>query len=418
MVICSGIGPQWAKGQEGKLRAVAIVLEQPPYGKLAIVACDVCCLTRDLLDPVAAEIEETTGIPVSHVLINATHTHHAPSTITLDGYYRDQTFCRRVQRAIVKAVQEANAKLPAGGCQFYFGLGEEKTVGQNSRLLLSDNTIYWIGPRSDAVRPTGPFDSQLPVLAFKDPNGKLRALIYNHSTHTIGTVHGRVRSPSFYGLAAQELEQEWGGTICFLEGASGSTHNLDMPTDEAIRRIEKAIKDALAKAEEHPVTRLAAIKRPFFVRVRHFDEAQEDEAVSYYCLKRIQDNPYYIISIFRRGREIVRPDQGKVLETWLQAMVIGDVAIVGVPAELFTSLGLEIKRRSPFGRTYVAELANDTIGYLADEEAYDLGGYQVWTSSNNSYAERGTGERIVDEILAMLNELAAGMSAPTEKRIF
>ena len=41
-------------------------------------------------------------------------------------------------------------------------------MGANSRLLLADNTIYWIGDRRDAVRPTGPFDPQLPVLAFRD----------------------------------------------------------------------------------------------------------------------------------------------------------------------------------------------------------------------------------------------------------
>jgi hypothetical protein len=40
------------------------------------------------------------------------------------------------------------------------------------------------------------------------------------------------------------------------------------------------------------------------------------------------------------------------------------VAIVGVPAEYFTVLGVDIKRRSPFEHTYIAELANDWIGYL------------------------------------------------------
>jgi hypothetical protein len=34
-----------------------------------------------------------------------------------------------------------------------------------------------------------------------------------------------------------------------------------------------------------------------------------------------------------------------------------------------------------------------------------LGGYQVWTG-HHSYAEVGTGERMVDEVVEMLNELA------------
>ena len=52
------------------------------------------------------------------------------------------------------------------------------------------------------------------MLDFRDATGKTRALLFNHSTHTIGTRSGRdVRSPSFYGLAAQELEKELGGVV-------------------------------------------------------------------------------------------------------------------------------------------------------------------------------------------------------------
>ena len=67
--------------------------------------------------------------------------------------------------------------------------------------------------------------------------------------------------------------------------------------------------------------------------------------------------------------------------------------------------GLEIKKRSPFARTFVAELANDWIGYTPDRQAHRLGGYQVWTGLH-SYAAPGTGERLVDEAVAILEELA------------
>src|SRR5206468_5121434 len=65
-----------ASGQEGALRAVAIVLVKSPREKLAIVGCDVLMLTRDLLDPVMAEIERTTGVPRSHILVNARSEEH------------------------------------------------------------------------------------------------------------------------------------------------------------------------------------------------------------------------------------------------------------------------------------------------------------------------------------------------------
>jgi hypothetical protein len=404
MAIGGGIHPGKAAGQEGKLRAVAVVLEKPPQGRLALVACDVLMLTRDLLDPAVEEIEKACGIPAANVLINATHTHHAPSTVTVHGYPRNELFCRRVQQAIVQAVKQAWEKRASS--EFSFRLGEESSVGQNSRLLLADKSIFWVGPRDDSLRPTGPFDPELPVLAFREPQSKrMQALVFNHSTHTIGTRKPGVRSSSFYGLAAQELEEELGGVCSFLEGASGSTHNLTLKADEMVIRIKAAVKDALEKAEPRPVERLTAVKRRFTYRVRTFDDAKEDEAIVAYCKKRIPGGADGVIEVFRQQRKDLASRQGEERTTWLQAVHIGDIAIVGVPAEFFTVLGQEIKRQSPFRYTYVAELANDWIGYLPDRKAFALGGYQTWTG-RHSFAEPGTGERVVGEALDMLKGLS------------
>jgi enterochelin esterase-like enzyme len=404
MPLGGSILPGVAKGQEGQLRAVAVVIEKPGSGKVAIVACDVLFVTRDMIDPVAEQIAKDCGIPVENILINATHTHSAPSTGTVHGYKRDEIFCRNVQQSIVKAVRQADERRKSTASTFAFRLGEESSVGQNSRLLLKDNTIYWIGPRDEFVRPTGPFDPELPVLAFRDDKKKLQALIFNHSTHTIGARKPGFRSPSFYGLACQELETELGGTVCFLEGASGSTHNLTLKTDEMVIRMKQAVKDALDKAEPREVNRVAALKKKFTFKVRHFDEEKEELVVSAYCKKMAGANADSFTSVFRDQRKTLAPQQGQERSTWLQTIVIGDVAIVGVPAEFFTILGQEIKRRSPYRYTYVAELANDWIGYLPDKKAFDLGGYQTWTGLH-SYAEPSTGERIVDEVVKMLKEM-------------
>jgi len=405
MVISGGIGPHFAKGQEGQLRVTAVVISRSPAETVALAACDVLFVPRDLVDPALEEIRRATGIPPSHVLVNATHTHHAPSTTTVHGYDRDEVFCRRLRQGIVAAVRDAHAKLRPATASFK--LGEEKTVGQNSRLRLADKTIFWTGDRGDELGPSGPFDPQLPVLAFRSRDDRLLGIIYNHSTHPIGTRKGEVRSPSFYGLAAQELEQELGGTVCFLEGASGSTHNLTLSASEAADRIKAAVKLAMDKAQPLAVEQIASVKRPFKYRVRTFDETTEDAKVVSYCRKRIPRQADESIDVFRGMRRALKASQGQERETWLQAVAVGDVAIVGVPAEYFTVLGLDIKRRSPFPHTVVAELANDWIGYLPDREAHKLGGYQTWMGQH-SYAEIGTGERLADEAVAMLRTLRAG----------
>jgi neutral ceramidase len=271
---------------------------------------------------------------------------------------------------------------------------------------LSDGTIYWVGPHDDAVRPTGPFDPELPVFVFRRPAGSLEAVLFNHSTHTIGTHKSGVRSPSFYGLAAQSLEKERGGTFLFFEGASGSTHNLDVATREATYRIAHAVAAALEAAEPRAVSRVGALRKEITVKVRQFDEAADDRAVTLYCTRRISDRAVAqsVINTFRTMRRQLAPQEGQERKTWVQALQIGDMAIVGVPGEFFTVLGQEIKRRSPFRYTYVFELANDYVGYIPDRQSFDRGGYQVWTGLH-SFLERGTGEAIVSEAIDLLARL-------------
>src|SRR5262249_57019144 len=192
-----------------------------------------------------------------------------PPPASIHGYDRDEAFTHQVGDAAVAAAVEANRRLTP--VTLRFRLGEESSVGRNSRILLEDGTIFWVGKLDDAVRPTGPFDPELPVLAFTRPDGTPEAVLFNHSTHTIGTLKDAVRSPSFYGLAAQELEAERGGTFVFFEGASGSTHNLDMPAAEALTRIKAAVADALDQATEYPVPCIVGKRREITLRVRQFD---------------------------------------------------------------------------------------------------------------------------------------------------
>ena len=408
MVLAGYIQSRYANNQEGELRVIAVICEKPGVNKVAIVSCDVLWIPRHIVDAAVLEIEEKTGISQENILVNATHTHHAPSTAPAHDFGVSESWCEQVQMGIVQSVVDANRRLKEGECEFFFHLGEERTIGANSRLLLPDGMVTWINPRRESAgkgKSTGPFDPQLPVLDFRNPHGQSIAIIWNHSTHTIGTVANNVRSPSFYGLASQELEKETGAVVSFLEGASGSTHNIDaVPVSTCIERLKAVVHEARSKAERHTVQKLLSIKRPFKFRIRHFDEDDEAANINRYCKKYFQSQAKYVGAVFAKMRNQLKSKQGEERETFLQAMLIGDVAIVGVPAEYFTILGADIKKRSPFKYTYIAELANDWIGYLPDREAHRLGGYQTWMGLH-SYAEPGTGERVADELVAILSEL-------------
>lgn len=415
MVIGGGIGPHKFTGQEGELRATAVVIQDPQGAKVALVECDVLMVNRDVLDRAAREIEKATGVPFDNILINATHTHHAPTTVTIHGYTREEAFTQQVGDKAVEAAVAANKRLTP--VTMNFRLGEESSVGRNSRLLLANGMIYWTGSQEDFVRPTGPFDPELPVWAFRRKDGSVEALMFNHSTHTIGAKKPGVRSPGFYGMAAQELEPELGGTVLFFEGASGSTHNLELNGPEMTTRIKQAVLDALGKAKSQPVDVVRGIRKEVTIKVRDFDESKDDAAVVAYEAHKIKDpkTAQFVVDIFRDMRKELTPQKGQERKTWVQAIRIGDTAVVGVPAEFFTVLGQDIKRRSPFRHTYVFELANDYIGYVPDRKGHELGGYQTWTGLH-SFVPPGTGEMIVDEAVTLLKTLHEAPQSAAQTR--
>jgi hypothetical protein len=395
---------------EAPLRASAVAIEAGE--RLCIVATDTLTIPSDLLQAAAERIVAETGVPFASLLICATHTHHAPCTIDIFGCTRDAEFCEGLANSIVEAAVEACRALEKD-VELVFSESQEATVGQNSRYLLRDGTIAWYNYRwDDVVRPTGPFDPDLPVFALRRPGGVTVATLFNHTVHNIGALTQGAVSPAFSGLAAQELERRHGGVAIFLPGAFGSTHNtspfakserdLGVSSEECVLRMVGAVEQGLRRAEPMPSPSISAIKRPFTYRLRSFDEEKEEAAVQYWA--ETYEPGSSMPEVFRDMRAAMAPVQGQERQTWLQTIRLGDVALVGIPGEMFAALGMEIRRRSPFRNTYVVGLANDTLGYIGDRDSYELGGYQLW-AGGHSVSEPGTGEALVEEALGTLREL-------------
>lgn len=404
--------PRYTKGPNEPLRAQVIVFSDGKT-KVCIGSADVTFLHRNILDEVGREIEAKYGIPFNNFMFAPTHTHGSPIQTDWSDKTADQTYNLAIIKAILEAVEIANERLKtADEIDCYFALGD-LTIGQNYRVILEDGSILWVPTiyKFGYNRPTGPYDPQLPVLAFKDKQGNLEAVLFNHGTHNVNQpLPVPYRSPSFFGTAAQRLEKELGGTMIFLPGAFGSTCVFDdCPTEERIARTELSIKKALKKAEKREIHRLASVKKEFEFKIRTFNEEEQHKAVSYYCNRWFKESTFWkaepepVIQAFKARRERLAPLMGKTQKSWIQVVLLGDIAFVGVPGEMFAELGNEIKRRSPFRYTYVVGIANDYIGYLPDDEAFDLGGYQTWAGP--AYSERGTGEQIVDLAVNMLNDL-------------
>ena len=95
-----------------------------------------------------------------------------------------------------------------------------------------------------------------------------------------------------------------------------------------------------------------------------------------------------------------RPD---AVDVTIQAIRIGDQAIVSLPFETLVEIGLELKEKSPFPHTFTIELANGAYGYLPTAKQHKLGGYETWLGTNRVQYEAS--RILTDELLEMLGEL-------------
>jgi len=105
-------------------------------------------------------------------------------------------------------------------------------------------------------------------------------------------------------------------------------------------------------------------------------------------------NAFKIVDIYERN--------GNPIEAEIQAFALGDsCAIISLPGEIFTELGLYIKSRSPYPYTVVVELANGSIDYIPDRKAFVEGNYEPLSAR----CAPGSGEILVEHALALLNEM-------------
>ena len=90
----------------------------------------------------------------------------------------------------------------------------------------------------------------------------------------------------------------------------------------------------------------------------------------------------------------------------IQALRVGDLAVLVLPGEPFVEAQLEIKQKSPAARTFVAHMSNRYVGYIPTPEAIRRGGYETRASCSSKLAPEAL-RMITDRSVALLRELYA-----------
>jgi neutral ceramidase len=401
------------------LHSKALVLEQDGV-KAAMVVCDLISLPRHTVVAARRLIEKETGIPGTHVMISATHTHTGPVLTRdserdkLDGGASDlgRRYTDLLPELIARSVAEANRKLgPARGGA---AIGKEEHLSFNRRFRMKDGTVSW-NPRKldpNIVRPAGPIDPDVHVLYFDTPQGQPLATYVNFAMHP-DTTGGTVISADYPGVLSRLLAEYRGPDMVtvFANGCCGNLNHRDIQWDnrQSSPAEAKRLGTILAGAVCRTYPRLQIVPpgairaRSEIVKLPLAPITPDDVSQARDVAQRVRDRKTTFMEKVKAFKVLdVAARHGQPLEVEVQVIALGDqVAWVSLPGEIFVELGLDLKKASPFRYTLIAELANGSIGYIPNKTAYPEGNYEVVSAR----CAEGSGEMLVEAAVRMLKEL-------------
>jgi hypothetical protein len=408
---------------DNPLHAKAIVLRQGD-ARAALVFCDIIGLSLDCSSRARKQAAAKTGIPAGNILIAATHSHTGPLYFgALRKHFHDQAVakhgsdpCEKVDYAgqlvagIVQAVADADAA--AAPVRLAAGTAEKQGLSFNRRFHMKDGTVRFnpgvLNP--DIVRAAGPIDPQVGIVLVRGVSGgEARAAIVNFALH-LDTVGGTKYSADYPYYAEQTLRAKLGERLVLLfgNGTCGDINHIDVTKRERLKteHIGRTLGETVAAA----AAKLPGVGEPALAVRREIVHAPlqrcTDEQIAWArqsihkvgtqelsFLKQVE--AYRILALQLRGGQTI-PLEVQVFRLSPQ------VAVVGLPGEVFVELGLAIKKASPFATTLVVELCQDAPGYIPTKKAFGEGSYETV----NSRIVPGGGEMLVDAATRMLKELA------------
>ncbi|TWU21471.1 Neutral/alkaline non-lysosomal ceramidase [Novipirellula galeiformis] len=411
-----------SSGQKIKtpVNARAIVISDGTES-IAMVVVDSCMIPTMLLDDAKHRAAKRSKLKPDHIMISATHTHTAPSSMGLLGSDVDLAYVPLLREGIVEAIVAAESNLqPArvgwGTAQAPEFTALRRWIRRPDRVdtdpfgnpTIRANMHAGRNP-DDVTGESGPEDPQLSLIAFESHAGVPIAVLSNFSMHYFGD---SPISADYFGLFANGL-QDYIKTkhpdaknvvAAMSHGCSGDIWRRDYTqTDHSAYSTIESYTEGLLK-----------------IATETFDTIEFENADSIAMAESRLHLPYRVPDQQRLewGQRIVESMEGRMPKTItevyareqvllhelqstdvvVQAIRIGEIAIATTPNETYALSGLKLKRQSPLEKTMVIELANGADGYIPPPEQHPLGGY-------NTFAARSAGL----EAQAEPKIIAAGM---------
>ena len=411
-------------------------------GKNELILCvvDACMIPREICESAKAIAAKETGVPASHLLISATHSHSCATMVPVFQSDADPAYVAELPPRIARALIRAHANLEPA--EIAWGKDSDPTQVFNRRWFMQADQTYEnpfdsMGDRAlmnpgyksaKVTTPAGPVDPEVFLLAARArSDGRPIAVFANYSLHYVGGLPAI--SADYYGAFARELaarlqssDARYAGKPAFVgimsNGTSGNINNVDYAhpapprraPGEQINAVAQSVADAAMRAWEKlawkPNAPLSTRERDITLGVRKATPAELDRArIILEKTPRDADGQF-------SDRKAIYAREATLLDAFpdnvpvkLQAHRIGGLTIAAIPCEVFVEIGLDLKKTRVLDDHFTISLANGYNGYLPTPEHHRLGGYETWRA-RSSYLETNASTVITKNLKEMLAELA------------
>jgi len=399
--------------------------------RVGIVVVDSCMMPRALLDEAKELASQRTKIRPERMLIAATHSHSAPSSMACLGTDADPAYVPYLREKLAEALASAEANLQPARAGWAVTNAEAFTalrrwIRRPDRVAddpLGNPTVRanmhagrnW----DDVTGESGPEDPDLSLIAFQTKEGRPLAVLANFSMHYFGD---QAISADYFGLFCERFAQRCATpqdsdpsplVVAMSHGCSGDIWRRDYknaePTREeslTIDQYAEALADLAFRAYETIVYQdsadlaMAEARLPLKYRVPDKQRLEWAQRIVEAMGDRLPKDTTEIYA-----REQIYLHQWQSTTVVVQAIRIGDMAIATTPTETYALTGLKVKLQSPLPKTMVLDLANGGDGYIPPPEQHLLGGYNTWPA-RSAGLEFQAEPKIAEAALALLEKVA------------
>ena len=425
--------PRFAKGFLDDLEVNTMVLSCDDK-KIALISADLCGIITEFGEEVRTKIAENTEISFESIFISATHTHTGPK-INVDGRVWGSAdviveYVEFLKTRIVDSVKLALADLKPAKMGYITGYAPER-VAYIRRYKMKDGSTMTCPPinNPEIDHPIGELDQRVHVLRF-DREGGNTIILVNYGLHA-DTVNGEMISSDWPGWMRRTLDKALDGVdTIFFNGAEGDVGSTNVnPTDGDMNDTEisfdnemkspgmaRFVGRALAgtvlqvydKVHYIDVDNIDIVHKdvlipanvpdpkdlPLARKYKELHDAGKDDEIPYEAMELTT-----VVAEATRMCNLANGPENFVMN--LTGVKIGDVAMVGIPGEPFTDVGVGIKEAEGWSMIMPCALTNSGMGYFPMMSAYDEGGYEARASRFKA----GVAETIIENSKKLLDDM-------------